>query len=144
MSHGLLAGPGLWDIVNSSILINWETLMRDFTKYDVTHEARQLAVKIYSIVQYFPQEERYALSQQMRRAVVSIGANIAEGAGRKTEKDFAHFLTQSMGSTCELEYLTILSLDLNYINEGTWQSVDSMIQRVKKMLFRFRNSIYPG
>lgn len=118
--------------------------MRDFTKYDVTHEARQLAVKIYSIVQYFPQEERYALSQQMRRAVVSIGANIAEGAGRKTEKDFAHFLTQSMGSTCELEYLTILSLDLNYINEGTWQSVDSMIQRVKKMLFRFRNSIYPG
>ncbi len=115
--------------------------MRDFTKYEVIHEARRLAVNVYSTIKSFPTEEKYSLCQQMRRAVISIGANIAEGSGRKTEKDFAHFLTQSMGSVCELEYLLIVSMDLDYIDEIKWAELNIPIQRLKKMLYRFRQSI---
>lgn len=118
--------------------------MRDFTKYDVILEARRLAVSIYSLLTSFPTAEKYSLCQQMRRAVISIGANIAEGAGRRTERDFAHFLTQSMGSICELEYLLIVSMDLEYLHESEWSELNQSVQCLKKMLYRFRQSLAPN
>ena len=117
--------------------------MRDFKKYDVISEARRLAVSIYSTIKSFPIEEKYSLCQQMRRAAISIGANIAEGAGRRTERDFAHFLTQSMGSACELEYLLIVSMDLDFLEETKWTELNQSVQRLKKMLYRFRQSVAP-
>jgi four helix bundle protein len=115
--------------------------MRDFRKFEVTALARGLAVHIYRLVKDYPQEERFAMCQQMRRAVTSIGANIAEGAGRHTEKDFAHFLTQAIGSACELEYLLILSEDLGYVTSETNSVTDEHIQHIKSKLYRFRQTV---
>lgn len=115
--------------------------MRKFMNYEVTGDARQLAVSVYRVLSLFPKEERFALCQQLRRAVVSIGANIAEGAGRATDKDFAHFLSQSIGSACELEYLFLLSLDLGYLDHRTVTEMDQRIQKIKSRLFRFRECL---
>ncbi|PLX30756.1 MAG: four helix bundle protein [Ignavibacteria bacterium] len=115
--------------------------MRDFKKFEIAQLARELAVLVYGTLGSFPQEEKYALCQQIRRCVVSIGANIAEGAGRKTEKDFAHFLTQAIGSACELEFLFLLSLDLAFLNVETQSNVDRNIQHLKRKLFRFRQTV---
>ncbi len=112
--------------------------MRKFTNYEVTALARQLTVSLYSMVENFPKKEQYALCQQIRRAAVSVGANIAEGAGRKTAKDFAHFMTQSIGSTCELEYLLLISQDLGYLTADEREGFDKQIQLLKSKLFRFR------
>ena len=118
--------------------------MRKFMNYDVTADARQLAVSVYRLLPLFPNEERYALCQQLRRAVVSIGANIAEGAGRATDKDFAHFLSQSIGSACELEYLFLISLDLGYLDHQSVSEMDVQTQRIKSRLFRFRERLLTG
>lgn len=115
--------------------------MRKFTNYEVTALARSLSVQIYHLVRMFPAEEKYALSQQLRRAVVSIGANIAEGAGRHTDKDFAHFPVQSIGSACEVEYLLLLSTDLGYLSKETAQEKDREIQVLKSKLYRLRKAI---
>lgn len=115
--------------------------MRDFTKFEITRLARELATQVYGQLANFPQEEKYAICQQIRRSSVSIGANIAEDAGRRTEKDFAHFLTQSIGSACELEFLFLLSEDLGFINSDSRSMIDRQIQHVKRKLFRFRQTV---
>ncbi|MBR9974742.1 MAG: four helix bundle protein [Bacteroidetes bacterium] len=115
--------------------------MRDFRKFVVTDLSRALAVKVYGILESFPRDERYDFCRQLRRAVVSVGANIAEGAGRHTDKDFAHFLSQSIGSACEVEYLLLLATDLGFIEEKQRAQIDDDIQHVKSKLYRFRESL---
>jgi four helix bundle protein len=118
-----------------------ENDMRDFRKFDVTRLARSLTVEIYALLSVLPADERFALGQQLRRAAVSVGANIAEGAGRTTAKDFAHFLSQSIGSLCELEYLLLVALDLGYINSASQNRLDRSIQFLKQKLFRFKEAV---
>lgn len=115
--------------------------MRDFMKFDVTHLGRQLTVAVYALLPKLPLEERYALGQQLRRASVSVGANIAEGAGRKTAKEFAHFLSNAMGSLCELEYLIIISSDLGFIDHTDQEYLLHSVQQMKKKLYRFREAV---
>jgi len=71
--------------------------MRNFKKYDILIDAMGIVDKIYNAINKFPKNERYALSSQISRAAVSIPSNIAEGAGRNSEKDFARFLEFSLG-----------------------------------------------
>ncbi len=78
-------------------------------------KADDLVIEIYQFTRRFPNEERYNLTSQMRRAAVSVPANIAEGCGKGTDKDFSRFLQIAMGSACELEYHLLLSRDLSYI-----------------------------
>ena len=77
--------------------------MKSFRELDVWQKSMDLVDAVYEIVKAFPAEERYALGDQLRRAVVSIPSNIAEGFGRETHKDFAHFLTQARGSLYEVD-----------------------------------------
>lgn len=77
-----------------------------------------LAKKIYTLTNSFPKEERYGLTSQMRRSVVSIPANIAEGAARKSNKEFIQFLYISLGSLSELETQLLLSKEFNYFNDS--------------------------
>jgi four helix bundle protein len=72
---------------------------------------------VYRITEQFPDSEKFGLTSQIRRAGVSIVANIAEGAGRSTEKDFRHFLTMAIGSAFELEALIEVAKDLNFLPE---------------------------
>lgn len=77
--------------------------MKSFRELDLWRKAMDLTDCVYDLVGRFPNEERYALGDQLRRAVVSIPSNIAEGFGRETHKDFAHFLSQARGSLYEVD-----------------------------------------
>src|ERR1700753_822369 len=85
-------------------------------------------------VSKFPKSEQFDLLSQTKRAAYSIPLNIVEGSGRVTEKDFAHFLDQALGSAHELEYCCLLSKDLSYIEEELYQKINQLINEVKAML----------
>lgn len=91
--------------------------MRDFKKYDIWKLSHLLTLKIYEITKTFPKDEVYGLISQIRRASVSITTNISEGCGRDSDLEFNRFLTIALGSASEVEYLLLLSKDLNYVEE---------------------------
>lgn len=89
----------------------------------------------------FPQEEIYSLTSQIRRAAVSILANIVEGSSRQYKKEYLNFLYISRGSTSELECLISLAQKLNYINENDFKDLNLLIIRTSKCLFFLIKSI---
>ncbi len=97
--------------------------MQDFKKLSVCEKAHQLALAIYKGTMRFPKEELYGLTSQMRRAGVSIAANIAEGCGRRSKVDFARFIEISMGLASELEYYLVLAHDLGFMKGHDFQAV---------------------
>lgn len=111
--------------------------MRDFRKYTVWEQSHKLTLEVYEITKSFPNDEKFGLVSQIRRAAVSIPTNIAEGCGKVSDKDFARFLNISFGSTSELEYLIFLSKDLSYINQETSEQFQHKIESIKKQLYQF-------
>lgn len=98
----------------------------------------ELAKGIYGLVKYFPKEETYGLSDQMRRAAVSIPSNIAEGHARQTTKDYIRFLYIARGSRAELETQLLLAKDLGYFQAVSEQDLDSLLaltDEIGRMLF---------
>ena len=89
---------------------------------------------IYALVKTFPVEEKYALGDQMRRAVVSVTSNIAEGSGRQSLKDQAHFLELSYGSLMEVMSQIDLALDLNFIDNENYNRLELLIEEEAKGL----------
>ncbi len=108
--------------------------MRDFRNLIVWERAHKLVLSIYRISKSFPKEELYGITSQIRRAVVSIPTNIAEGCGKQTQKDFVKYLSISAGSTSEVEYLLILSKDLEFIVPSFVDELITEINEIKKML----------
>jgi len=109
--------------------------MHNFKELKVWQLSRLLVKEVYEITSSFPSEEKYGLISQIRRCVVSIPTNISEGAGRNTNKDFAHFLNISLGSTYELETLLILSFDVNFIHQDQLEILSLKISEIQKMTF---------
>jgi four helix bundle protein len=108
--------------------------MQDFKDLTVWKKAHENALAIYSLTKSFPKDETYGLTSQLRRASVSVPTNIAEGCGKLTQKDFANFLQISLGSAQEVEYLLLLSYELEYIQELDYQKLNQEINEVKAML----------
>src|SRR5205823_14134476 len=108
--------------------------MQDFRNLNVWQLARRLTKTIYQLTINFPESEEFGLKAQMRRATVSICSNIAEGCGRRGDREFRRFLDVAMGSVCELECETILSFDLAFITEAVQDAMLAMILEIKKML----------
>jgi four helix bundle protein len=104
-----------------------------FEKLDVWQDARLLNRETYRLTQTFPAEELYALTAQARRASVSISANIAEGSGRNSDRDFAHFLEVSYGSAMELAAHLYLARDLDYLAD---QSLEAVLDQVHQVAIR--------
>jgi len=100
----------------------------------VWQKAHALSLLIYKVTESFPKHELYGLVSQIRRAVVSIATNIAEGSGRNSNLDFSRFLQIAYGSASEVEYLIILSSELNYISIDRANKMNEDIQEIKKML----------
>ncbi|GIK61623.1 MAG: four helix bundle protein [Ignavibacteriota bacterium] len=108
--------------------------MRDFRKLKVWEKAHAITLKIYKVTEKYPREELYGLTSQIRRACVSIPTNIAEGCVRSSDADFSRFLYIALGSTSELEYLILLSMDLKFINAELHIELNNEINEIKKML----------
>ncbi len=94
----------------------------------------QLVEEVYRLVHKLPKEETYALSDQMRRAVVSIPSNIAEGNGRESEKEFLRFLSIAQGSNAEIETQLLICSRLGYLSVEEMQEALSMQEEISKML----------
>ena len=107
----------------------------------VWQKALALTSTIYRETQRFPQREIYGLTNQMRRAAVSVPSNIAEGKGRSSDRDFAVFLCHARGSLHELETQSLIAQQLGYLGKDAAASVDALIAETGKMLNGLINSI---
>ncbi|MCK5029691.1 MAG: four helix bundle protein [Bacteroidales bacterium] len=112
--------------------------MHNFKELIVWQKARKLVKKVYLVVKNFPEEEKYGMISQIKRASISIPANIAEGAGRRTNNDFGRFLDIATGSSFELETLIILSLDLDFIEESDYNNLIEDIEEIQKMIYSLK------
>ena len=108
--------------------------MKDFRKLDVWHKAHSLALEAYRVSASFPGAERYGLTSQLRRVALSIPTNITEGCGRNSDAELARFAEIAMGSSSEVEYLLLLSRNLNYLNSDTFERLADGVIEVKRML----------
>jgi four helix bundle protein len=108
--------------------------MRDFRKLQVWEKSHALVLSIYQSTRSFPKDELFGLTSQMRRASVSIPANIAEGAGRESIPERLHFLHIANGSASELQYYLLLSNDLGYFSAQTYEKTSQDLAEIKRML----------
>lgn len=108
--------------------------MESFTNLDVWQKAHDLTLSIYQLTKNFPKDEKYRLGDQLRRSVASIPANIAEGRGRGSEKEFLRFLKISRGSVEETKYHLLLANDLDYLKEERYLELREQCNDVGKML----------
>lgn len=115
--------------------------MRNFKNLYVWQKSHEFVLEIYKITKDFPNEEKFGLTSQIRRATTSIALNIAEGCGRKTEKEFANFLNISFGSCSEVEYAILLCKDLNFITVEKYNDIDNKLSEIKKMLSALINKL---
>ena len=97
--------------------------------------------EIYLLSGKFPKSESFGLLQQIRRAVISISSNIAEGAGRSTDLDFCRFLDMANGSAFEVESQLFLAFDLEYISRSELDETMCKVQDVQHLLFKFKQNL---
>ena len=111
-----------------------------FEKLEVWQDARKLTVEVYRLTEKFPEREKFGLTNQLRRASVSVGSNIAEGTTRASAKEQAHFSSISFGSLMETMSHLITSLDLNFITEEELLIMRNMIQPLSLKINNLRNT----
>ena len=102
--------------------------MSDYKDLNIWKDSMDLVENVYKLVKFLPKEETYALSHQLRRAVISIPSNIAEGQNRNTDKEFIQFLYISLGSASEVETQLLISVRLKYI-----QNIDNELKQITKI-----------
>lgn len=115
--------------------------MHEFRKLRVYHDALALTKTIREISKGFPKDELYGLTAQLRRAVHSIVLNIAEGAGRGSERDFARFLDYALGSSYECMACLDIALANAYVDEDQRQYANAALDRINSMLVGLRRSV---
>ena len=112
-----------------------------FEKLEIWHEARAINRVIYGIAREFPKHEIFAMTSQIRRATVSISANIAEGSGRNSDRDFAHFLEQAYGSLMEVAALCYLAFDEGYVSESKLNPLLDDLEKLAKRIAALNRSL---
>ncbi len=115
-------------------------IVYSFEKLKVWQEAKKLVVDVYHLLDSFPKFEKYALCDQIRRAIVSVPSNIAEGSGRRSLKEQIHFLEIAYGSLMETYNQLQIAIDLTYITEESVEAIKPSIDAVAKMINGLSNS----
>ena len=115
--------------------------MYAFEKMNAWQEARKLVVEVYQLLEDFPNFEKYALCDQIRRAIISVPSNLAEGSGRISIKEQLHFYEISYGSLMESYNQLIIAADLNYIGKENLKDIQPQIDVVARMLNGLRSSL---
>ena len=108
--------------------------MKDFRDLHVWHKAHQLTLDAYRITASFPKQEMFGMTSQIRRAAVSIAANIAKGCGKRGNGEFQRFLGIAAGSASELEYHFLLAQDLRLVADPEYGRLNMSVVEVKRML----------
>ena len=108
--------------------------MKDFRRLKVWERSHRLTLQVYVHTRSFPKDELYGLTAQIRRAAGSIGANIAEGCGRRGDAELGRFLQIAMGSACELEYHLLLARELGILASPAHEQLLPMVTEIKRML----------
>ncbi len=117
------------------------SVMNRFKDLNVWKKAIELTTDVYKITEDFPSKEKFGLISQINRSVVSIPSNIAEGAGRTSKKEFAHFLAIAIGSSFELETQLIITNNIKYINENSLNELLLILKDVQNMLYGLKKSL---
>jgi four helix bundle protein len=116
-------------------------IKHNFKELKIWQKSRILAKNVFILTKKFPKDERFEMVSQIRKSVISIVSNIAEGSGRNSDKEFRRFLDIALSSAYELETQIIISFDLEYINKGEFSTLSADIQEVQKMIYGFRRSL---
>lgn len=111
----------------------------EYKNLDAYKESKALVILVYMLLKKFPREEQYALCDQLRRAVISIPSNVAEGSGRTSMKDQAHFIEIAFGSLMEVDCQMDIAHDLGYITQNELDAICLQISRIAAMLSVMRN-----
>jgi four helix bundle protein len=118
-----------------------EGLMRDHRKLEVFGLADSLALLVYKSTKQFPNEEKYGLTSQIRRASVSVAANIVEGSAKLSEADFVRMLVIAYGSACELGYELSLAARLGYLSDESNKELSDLTSRTCRALRSLINAV---
>jgi four helix bundle protein len=110
----------------------------EYKNLDVYKESKNLVKMVYGLIEKFPKVETYALCDQLRRSVISVPSNIAEGSGRTSAKDQAHFFEMAFGSLMEVSCQMDIACDLGYINQTELLKVEEQVSRIAAMLSGLR------
>ena len=108
--------------------------MRPHERLTLWKRAIEFVVKLYKVTDKFPKEEKFGLTSQIRRAAVSVPANVAEGAGRQSQKEFLHFLSNAQGSASELSTELLIAFRLGYISSAEYDAVDQELNEIGRMI----------
>src|SRR5690554_5693848 len=115
--------------------------MNYFKELKVWQKAIELVTETYLLTKGFPKDELFGLVSQIRRCIVSVPSNIAEGCGRKSSKDFSNFLGIALGSSFEFETQIIISKNIGYLKEKHFLSLGSEIQNIKNIIKKLQSSL---
>jgi four helix bundle protein len=117
--------------------------MQDFKNLKVWAKAHELTLQVYRFTRSFPKEELFGLVSQMRRCSSSIGANIAEGVGRRSDGEFGRFLHIARGSASELEYHLLLAKDLQFLSQECFDGLTRTTDEVQRMVTSLIQQVQP-
>ena len=115
--------------------------MHNYNNLQIWQQSMDLTTYIYKVVSNFPSVEKFGIASQMTRAAVSIPSNIAEGSGRATDKEFAHFLSIAIGSAYELHTQIIVCERVGYIDATLSKELQQIVQQLQRMLIAFKNKL---
>lgn len=113
--------------------------MHRFKDLEIWKRSRELCTEIYAITTFFPSDEKFGLTNQLRRASVSVPSNIAEGCSRTSNKDFSRFLEIAIGSAYEIETQLLIAYDLGFITNEISQNLSHKLNNIIKMIFKFKS-----
>ena len=117
--------------------------MKDFKELRVWSKAHELTMLVYKLTRAFPRDEVYGLTSQVRRSAASIGANIAEGCGRRSDGEMTRFLQIARGSASETEYHLLLAKDLGLLPEAEFRDIEQKVVEVQRMLTSLVQKVQP-
>jgi len=115
--------------------------MKKVEELDVIKLSHSLTLEIYRLTKSFPDEEKFGLISQMRKAAYSIPMNLMEGAHRLSSKEYRQFIGIARGSAGEIKYQLLLVRDLNYVSENEYSDLTSKYERVSQMLTKLAKSL---
>ena len=118
-------------------------MLKDFKELKVWNKAHQVTLELYRLTRQFPREELYGLTSQIRRAASSVGANIAEGSGRRSDGEMSRFLHIARGSAVELEYHLLLARDLELLPASSFTALERQVDEIQRMLTSLIQRVQP-